>query len=68
MVKRVHHLTCGTPQIVLLTGWQFEGHDSKYPSWAEVNHHLKRDCDETALDSLRWLIRDVRLKNDWILS
>jgi len=31
VVKRVHHLTCGAPQIVLLTGWQFEGHDSKYP-------------------------------------
>ena len=63
VIKRVYHLTCGTPQIVLLTGWQFEGHDSKYPSWAEVNHHLKRDGDETALEGLRWLIREARQYN-----
>lgn len=63
VIKRVHHLTCGTPQIVLLTGWQFEGHDSKYPSWARVNKHLKRPQDQTALDSLRWLIREARQYN-----
>jgi len=63
VIKRVHHLTCGTPQIVLLTGWQYEGHDSKYPAWGEVNRHLKRDCDETALDSLRWLMREARRYN-----
>jgi len=62
-IKRVYHLTCGTPQIVLLTGWQYEGHDSKYPAWGEVNRHLKRDCDETALDSLRWVIREARRYN-----
>ncbi|MBT3295745.1 MAG: hypothetical protein HN919_08005 [Verrucomicrobia bacterium] len=63
VIKRVHHLTCGTPQIVLLTGWQYEGHDSKYPSWAGVNEHLKRPQDATALDSLRWLIREARQYN-----
>ena len=60
VIKRVHNLTCGVPQIVFLTGWQFEGHDSKYPSWAEANRHLKRPVDTTALDSLRWLIREAR--------
>jgi len=63
VVKRVHRLTCGAPQIVLLTGWQFEGHDSKYPSWACVNKHLKRPQDQTPLDSLRWLIREARHYN-----
>jgi len=63
VVKRVHHITCGVPQIVLLTGWQFEGHDSKYPSWACVNKHLKRPRDETPLDSLRWLMREARQYN-----
>jgi len=63
VVKRVHHFTCGAPQIVLLTGWQFEGHDSKYPSWACVNKHLKRPQDQTALDSLRWLMREARQYN-----
>jgi hypothetical protein len=63
VIKRVYHLTCGVPQVVFLTGWQFEGHDSKYPSWAEVSRHLKRPEDETALDSLRWLIREARKYN-----
>jgi hypothetical protein len=63
VIKRLHNLTCGVPQIVFLTGWQFEGHDSKYPSWAEANRHLKRAEDKTALDSLRWLIREARRYN-----
>lgn len=62
-IKRVHDITCGVPQIVLLTGWQFEGHDSKYPAWSEVNRHLKRPQDETAIQSLRWLIREARRYN-----
>ena len=63
VIKRVYHLTCGVPQIVFLTGWQFEGHDSKYPSWAEANRHLKRPRDKTALESLRWLIGEARAYN-----
>ena len=62
-IKRVHDVTLGAPQIVLLTGWQYEGHDSKYPAWGEVNRHLKREQDETAIASLRWLIREARQYN-----
>ncbi|KPK50961.1 MAG: hypothetical protein AMK72_00970 [Planctomycetes bacterium SM23_25] len=63
VIKRLYYLTCGVPQVVYLTGWQFEGHDSKYPSWAEVNRHLKRAEDETAVESLRWLMREAREYN-----
>jgi len=63
MMRRIHNLTCGVPQINYIVGWHHEGHDSKYPDWGEVNRHLKRDCDETALDSLRWLIREARQYN-----
>jgi len=63
VIRRVYHLTCGVPQVVYLTGWQFEGHDSKYPSWAEVNRHLKRPQDDTAVESLRWLMREARKYN-----
>ncbi len=62
-IRKVHNLTCGIPQIVYLIGWHHEGHDSKYPDWSEVNRHLKRDCDATALESLRWLIREARRYN-----
>lgn len=62
-IRKVHNLTAGIPQIVYLIGWHHEGHDSKYPDWSEVNPHLKRDEDETALDSLRWVIREARQYN-----
>lgn len=62
-IRKVHNITGGIPQIVYLIGWHHEGHDSKYPDWSEVNPHLKRDCDATALDSLRWVIREARQYN-----
>src|SRR4051794_33854043 len=32
----------------------------EYPAWSEVNHRLKRTQDPTALDSLKWLMREGR--------
>ena len=62
-IRQVSRLTCNMPQIVLLTGWQYEGHDSKYPAWGEVCQYLKREQDATALDSLRWLFKEARKYN-----
>ena len=62
-IKNVSRLTCNMPQMVLLTGWQYEGHDSKYPAWGEVCSHLKRKEDDTPLDSLRWLFKEARKYN-----
>lgn len=58
-IGRLDRITCGIPKIVYLVGWQHNGHDSKYPSWAEVNHRLKRPQDATAADSLRWLMDEA---------
>lgn len=46
------------PKIVYLVGWQYLGHDSKYPSWDCVNENLKRTCDNNARDSLLWLMEE----------
>jgi hypothetical protein len=62
-IRNVSNLTCNVPQMILLTGWQYEGHDSKYPAWGEVCPHLKRAEDDTALESLRWLFREARSYN-----
>ena len=62
-IRKLSNLTCGIPQVLYLTGWQYEGHDSKYPAWGEVNRHLKRPGDEQAVDSLRWLMREARQYN-----
>src|SRR6266436_894260 len=58
VIERLDRITCGAPKIVYLVGWQFNGHDSKYPAWSEVNHRLKRAKDPTALESLKWLMRE----------
>ena len=60
VLEKVDALTPGIPKIAYLVGWQFQGHDSKYPSWDEVNASLKRPEDTTARESLRWLIREAR--------
>lgn len=60
VIRKTDHLTRGIPKIVYLVGWQKGGHDHGYPSWDEVNPRLKRAQDATALDSLRWLIREAR--------
>jgi hypothetical protein len=60
VIERLDRITCGAPKIIYLVGWQFNGHDSKYPAWSEVNHRLKRPQDATALESLKWLIREGR--------
>jgi hypothetical protein len=57
-IRRIDNLTRTIPKIVYLVGWQFDGHDSKYPSWSEVNHRLKRPQDSTAVDSLKWLMSE----------
>ncbi|MDQ1255943.1 MAG: hypothetical protein QG656_538 [Candidatus Hydrogenedentes bacterium] len=60
VIRKTDNLTRGIPKIVYLVGWQKGGHDHGYPSWDEVNPKLKRAQDATALDSLRWLIREAR--------
>ncbi len=58
VIKRIDVITCGAPKIVYVAGWQYNGHDSKYPALGEVNEKLKRPEDKTALDSLKWLIAE----------
>ncbi len=31
VLRRIDHITLGIPKIVYLVGWQYNGHDSKYP-------------------------------------
>lgn len=66
VVHKLDNLTLGLQKIVYLVGWQYNGHDSKYPAWGEVNKHLKREEDETALKSLKWLIKEAKQYNTTI--
>jgi hypothetical protein len=60
VIKKIDSLTLGMPKIIYLVGWQYDGHDSKYPAFFEVNAGLKRAQDATALDSLKWIMREAQ--------
>ena len=54
-MEKIDRITLGVQKIYYLVGWQYLGHDDKYPDFFEVNEALKRPCDKTAYDSFRWL-------------
>lgn len=58
-IKIIDNITCGVPKILYLVGWQYNGHDDRYPEFFAVNEHAK--CDGmTAYDSLLWLIEQAK--------
>lgn len=59
-IKTVDALTLGAPKIIYLVGWQYQGHDDKYPAFFEVNEAAKRPQDKTALESLLWLVDEAK--------
>lgn len=59
-IRVTDNLSLGIPKIIYLVGWQYNGHDDKYPAFFDANPLLKRSADRTALESLRWLIREAR--------
>jgi hypothetical protein len=59
VIRKIDKLTLGIPKIVYLVGWQYNGHDSKYPAWFEGNKKLKRPGDTNALESLKWLMKEA---------
>lgn len=60
LIARADQLTLQVPKIIYLVGWQYNGHDDKYPAMFEVNEKLKRAEDESARESLMWLMREAR--------
>ena len=59
IIRRIDNLTLGIPKIVYLVGWQYNGHDSKYPAWFEVNEAIKRPVDANGFESIKWLMREA---------
>lgn len=63
IIKTVDNITQGITKIIYLVGWQYDGHDDKYPDFFEVNNALKREQDKTAHDSLLWLMTQAKKYN-----
>jgi hypothetical protein len=59
VIRRIDNLTLGIPKIIYLVGWQYNGHDSKYPAWFEGNDGLKRPQDANSLESMKWLMKEA---------
>ena len=62
-VKKIDNLTRGITKILYLVGWQFNGHDDKYPAFNVFNEALKRPEDKTARDSYLWLKKEAAKYN-----
>lgn len=69
IVKQIDNTTRGIPKIIYLVGWQYQGHDDKYPSWAVVNPALKcKKCNHAdSRECLTWLM-DEALKYNTTIS
>lgn len=63
IIRQTDNITLGVKKIVYLVGWQYNGHDDRYPSFFEVNEGIKRKQDKTALQSLLWLIEEAKKYN-----
>ncbi|MHC1750236.1 MAG: endo-alpha-N-acetylgalactosaminidase family protein [Cellulosilyticaceae bacterium] len=59
LIEKIDKITREIPKIIYLVGWQYCGHDDKYPAFFEVNPALKRDGDETPRESLIWLMDEA---------
>lgn len=59
-IKKIDNITQGITKIYYLVGWQYLGHDDKYPDFFEVNEALKRPEDKTAYDSFQWLSAEAK--------
>lgn len=63
IVKQADALSLGIPKIIYLVGWQYNGHDDKYPEMFEVNKALRRQGDKDARESLLWLMEEAKKYN-----
>ena len=63
IVKKIDRITPGYTKVLYLVGWQYNGHDDRYPEFFEVNPRLKSPQDATALDSLLRLVEESKKYN-----
>jgi Endo-alpha-N-acetylgalactosaminidase len=63
LIKKVDFITLGIQKIIYLVGWQYLGHDDRYPAFFEVNEKLKRPSDKSARDSIIWFAQESKKYN-----
>ena len=63
IVRRVHAYSGGMHQVVYLVGWNYDGHDSCYPSWNKVGDQCRASWSDDPTTALRMLITKARAYN-----
>lgn len=63
VVKQIDRMTPGYKKVLYLVGWQYNGHDDRYPEFFEVNEHLKSPGDSCARESLLRLVEGAKKYN-----
>lgn len=59
-IKAMDAITLGLPKIIYLVGWQYNGHDSKYPAFFECNEAIKSPGDSSAYESILNLMEEAK--------
>lgn len=62
-IKAMDVITLGLPKVIYLVGWQYNGHDSKYPAFFECNDSIKKPGDDNAYQSILNLMKEARQYN-----
>ena len=68
ILRQADALTLGAPKILYLVGWQYNGHDDRYPSFFEVNPALKSPGDATAPESMLRFINKAAEQYNTVVS
>jgi len=59
-IKAMDAISMGLPKIIYLVGWQYNGHDSKYPAFFECNEAVRNPGDSTARESILKLMEEAK--------
>ncbi len=51
IIDYIRNITDGIPQIIYLVGWQYDGHDTGYPAFDQLNHRMGTSEELYALSS-----------------
>ena len=62
-IKQIDCITRGLPKIVILGGFQQDGHDHQYPWWTPINDTFTAPGGLTGKEALLWLMQQARRYN-----
>lgn len=62
-IKAMDAITMGLNKVIYLVGWQYNGHDSKYPAFFECNEAIKAPGDANAYESILNLMSEAKKYN-----